>query len=376
MAHPEMMHIRRSRVLLALLAACAGDARTGETGDSSDEPAAPETLLANVRVIADTRGPVGTFSPLASSLVADGSGVYWLDADDNVRAARDGAMDVVTLRRGDEPAAPEAPGRASIALGMALDDERIYVGEGFIPTNVVDYFPVPDFEPPGRLLAISKAGGAVTSLLELADGVPTPIAVDDRRLIVFVLGDAGGLYSLDKADGRLEKLPLRAPYFSGRAVSDRIYWSDAEYPPTLLRGRFDDAEPEAVVAMESNDFAVGPGYVLTLLSGGFESAQSFVVYDEATGSSRPLSGTGESVSLERALDARHAYWFSYRAYTTGAVDAYDPDLKLVRASVDTGALTRIITPGLDIDPAAVIVGQRDDTLYVRNGEALLAIDKP
>lgn len=372
------MYIRCSRVLLTLLVACAGEARTGDTGGSSDELAAPEALVANVRVIADTRGPAGTFSPLASSLVADGSGVYWLDTDDDVRAARDGQTDVVTLRRGGEPAAgaPEMAGRASIALGMALDDEWIYVGEGFIPTNVVDHFPVPDFEPPGRLLAISKAGGAVTPLLELADGVPTPIAVDERRIIVFVLGDAGGLYSLDKADGRLQRLALRAPYFSGRTSSDRIYWSDAEYPPTLLRGRFDDAEPEAVVAMESNDFAVGPGYVLTLLSTGFESAQSFVVFDEATGSSRPLPGTGESVSLERALDARHAYWLSYRAYGTNAVKDYDPDLKLVRASVDSGALTRIITPGLDLDPAAVIVGQRDDTLYVRNGDALLAIDKP
>jgi hypothetical protein len=132
--------------------------------------------------------------------------------------------------------------------------------------------------------------------------------------------------------------------------------------------------------MERTEFDVGPGYALTrqelLLEPDYVIAQNFVLHDAATGDERPLPGLGETISLETALDARHAYWFSYRGEGPGRLPPTNPLLRLVRVDVESDALTLLNTPGFRLDPGARIIGQSAGHLYLENAGNILAIEKP
>jgi hypothetical protein len=353
------------------LSACAGT-------EASESDGAARTVRASVRVIADDLTSGLTVTPLTPDLLADESGVYWYDALGFVFAQRRGSSEVLELRRGLGSA--EGP-RTQRVLGMAADSEFLYVGDAFLEAAGIDYFPVPEFQPPGRLVSIPKGGGAATVLLEFDDRTLTPIAAEADRIIVHVSGAEPGYFQVSKAHPELDRLPLRAPFYSSRAsVSGEVYWSNDEYPPSLLRAGFDDAEPVFVADMESNDFAVGPGYALSLQervsAPDYVVQQNFLLHDEATGSSRALPGMGEKISLERALDARHAYWFSFLGEGPTMLPVANPTLRLVRVDIEDGSLTQLDTPGFSLDSGAFLAGQDAENLYVRSSQRLVAIEKP
>ncbi len=374
------------------LAGCAGDVDAGAGPDGAGpdgagapsctefEPADLETVSAGARVLASTQNDGFSFGPLAPSLLANESGVYWYEGDGSVFGARRGQSGVVGLRQG--AAATGSDTRRQIVLGMAGDAERVFVADAYLETGAVDFFPVPDFQPPGRLLSIPTQGGEPTVVLELDDAVVTPIAVDGARLVVFLQGpSSAGFYALDPASSELERLPVQSQFFSGRRLDDTLYVPDSEYPPNLLRSGFDDAEPERVMPLENTYFYVGPGFVLTreerLIEPEYTREERLLLHEPSSGCSRALPGLGEAISIETAVDAEHVYWFSYRTYDSRVPLGDDgPDLKLVRASLATGALARLELSDVVFDGAASIVGQDADTLYVANAGALLAIEKP
>ena len=334
----------------------------------------------DVRVdrLADGVDVAGTYSPLVTSFIADDSGVYWLDARHAVHALRSGDAEVVELKPPLER--PEGESRLEFVIGMADDEERLFVGQAFLQTGATDYFPVPEFEPPGRLLVVPKRGGPAVVVAELADATISPIASDATRLIVFVEGrDVSGYYQLLRSSLELERLPLRAPFYSSVRSGDTLYWSDAQYPPTLLSSGFDDAGPKRLGTLENNVVDAGPGYVLSraerIIEPSFDVAQNFVLHEAASGSERPLPGLDETISLDTALDARHAYWFSYRGESPTRLPPENPLLRLVRVDVSSGALT-LLNPEPALGPGARILGQNTEHLYVKSGGAILAIEKP
>jgi hypothetical protein len=379
--------------LVPWLAACGSEAApggsesdTGTTGENpggtcrAAEPSEPLTRQARVEVIATGQGTIGTWSPLEMpALFADASGVYWADTDGAVYA-RQGGGDVVTLQPGHDS---EDVARRQHVVGLTADAERIYVGNAFLEPSV-DFFPGPQFIPPGRLLSYPKRGGPPAVLIELEDSTIYPFAVDGDRIIALVAGPDGngGYFQVNPSDPQLERLQMRlTPGGYLELDGNTLYWSDDEYPPNLVRTGFDDPEPEVVRGLLSNDFEVGPGYVLSIEEHFFSKqgrvAQNFVRHGAATDPDRPLPSAGQLISLKRALDARHVYWYDYRGYDGSIpVEEYDPSLQLVRADVVCGTLERLATPGLVPDGSAEIVGQYGDTLYIKSGNELFAVQKP
>jgi hypothetical protein len=370
-------------VLGSGLVGCAADAaETGDAARSNVEPRAEalESLQPPVRVLADVPGYGFSFGQLTPNPVANASGVYWYEGNGAVFGQRRGESRVSQLRQGVERSDSET--RVQMVIGMAADVERVYIGDAHLETGgVIDFFPQPDFEPPARLLSIPTQGGAATVLLELDDAIVTPIASNGTLLIVFVYGGASpGFYSVDESNPRLERLPVSSQFFSGRRVGDTLYVANNEYPPSLLRSSFYDPEPELVMGLENYDFNVGPRHVITrqerLLEPEYTREMNLVLHELETNRSRTLPSLGEAISSE-AVDAEHAYWISYRTSdSTVAAGASGPDPKLIRASLATGALTRLELPDVSLDVGASIVGQDAETLYVANGPKLLAIQKP
>jgi len=370
---------RTSRSLvLALLA--SGPALPGCGSDAATElPGEPREVETRVDVVAPDADVAYPLDPLTPTLLADESGVYWQNTRGAVLARRRGEDQAVVL--GPSIVADASEGSTPYSLSIAMDDERLYVGEAWLPRGVVDYFPVPEFEPPGRLVSIPKDGGAPTVLLELEEGVIRPLFVDAEGVIVIIQGDEqGGYYRFHPVTLELERLPLRAPFGSSVRSGSTFYWSDGEYPPSLLRDGLDGAAPEVVTPLENNTFWAGPGYVLALreriLEPDFTVSQSFVIHEEAADAERALPGLDETISLDAALDADHAYWFSFLGEGPTRLPPENPLKRLARVNVHSGALTLLNTPQLPSDSGASILGQDAGHIYIRQGEGLVAIEKP
>lgn len=353
-----------------------GASAAGSTGCVEFAATTPETVEVSVRELASSTSEGLTLTPLTPSLVAGPSGVFWFDSDGAVFGLR---RDDTRVRRLREALPASDPGATlTLVHGIATDGDRLIIGEAHLEP-AIDYIPL-ILEPPGRLISIPTAGGEPTVLLELEDGVITPIASDNGRLIVFVQGENGGFFSLDEAN-QLQRLPLQGRFFSGQRSGSMLYASDGDYPATLLRSSFDDAASVPVLALEMPEFYVGPSHLLVrverLVEPEYTREQTFVVHEIASGCTRTLPGLGESVAYQTAVDADHVYWVSYRTpETTTPEGASGPDLKLIGADLSSGALTRLAPSGVELDSSARIIGQDDETLYVINGSALLAIDKP
>lgn len=366
-------------LVLALVASAPALLGCGSDASDPGAPAEPREVEAQVDVVAadaDVAYPLNTLTP---TLLADESGVYWRNSGGAVLARRSGEDESVVLRQAIRAGASE--GITPHSLSMAMDDERLYVGEAWLPRGVVDYFPEPEFAPPGRLVAIPKRGGAPTVLLELEDRVVWPLAVEPDGVIVFIQGnDQSGYYLLRPSTLELERLPLRVPFGSSVRSGDTFYWSDGDYPPSLLRAGPDGSEPELVTALENNLFWVGPGYVLSLrerlVEPDYTASQSFVIHEETADAERSLPGLDETISLDAALDARHAYWFSYPSAGPSQLPLENPPLRLVRVDIHSGALTLLNTAELRDEPGIFILGQDIGHIYVRAGQKLVAVEKP
>jgi len=362
--------------LLVGLGACGGgnepDAPASASGCPQLDPEEPVTLDADVRVVATGLIPTPQVSPLAAVLSTDGGDVYWFDGSGSVFVERDEAR-VVELMRSD---APESETREYVVRGIAASADRLYVGDGFLQSGL-DYFSV-DFDPPGRLFSISRQDGRAEVLLELSDRTVAPIAADSERVIVFADGADRGYYQVRLADPRLERLPLAAPYQSSQLVGDKVYWLNNDHPPRLLRSGFDDAEPESVMRMYEDDYfvAVGTDHVLSLetriLPGYFSVGKDFVLSDDS--GCRAFPGPRSNGLFDLALDAKYAYWYGGRQ--PPELTLSPTDFELFRLDVESGASTRLNTPGFTPEADIRIVGQDATRVFLRSNGTLVAVQKP
>lgn len=247
-------------LLAASLCACSSDPDppplAGAPSCPELEPEAPITLDADVRVIASAQSEPPYITQLARQLIIDNQDVYWSDGNGSVFVERADERRVVELKHGDTP---ESATRRQMVHSIVAGTDRLYAGDGFLRTDVIDGDPY--FEPPGRLLSISKQDGNTTVLLQLNDRTLTPIAADADRVIVFAAGydestDSydSGYYQVHLADLQLERLPLAAPFQSSQLVGNTVYWLNGAHPRSLVRSGFDDAEPESVLELSEDYF--------------------------------------------------------------------------------------------------------------------------
>jgi hypothetical protein len=376
------------------LGACSGDEGAAPADSSNSctvlKPSELSTLDADVHVLAsgDTLGsPAGS---LARALLPDAGDVYWYDAHGSVFVERQGDGRVVELRHGEPPT--ETHDEAG--LGLAANEEAVFVGYALRWSNAIDYLPL-EYSPPGRLLSISKQDGRSEVLLELPNTWMAPITADAGRVIVFAVSEDGGsspgmgFYEVPLAAPALVPLPLLRPsatardssefasasVFTGGQLADgKVYWTDAR--GAMLRAGFDAAEPEvAMQGLADYFFSVGAGRIMTtedvVLPGYYYGGKDFVVSDDA-GCRSVLGPRGHSVRTA-ALDERFAYWS--RSTAAGRQWAAG-DVELRRIDLENGAVARLNTPGFTPPGDLDIVGADDTRLFVRSGDTLISLRKP
>jgi hypothetical protein len=373
---------------LLTLSACATEESPGGASVDPDcadfAPAEPTTLDANVRVVATGQNPIRSEMPLTPALIADDSGVYWYDTDGFVFAQHRGEAEVVQLLQGvelvhEEGVEVEDTTPVRRVASMTTDADWVFVTDRYLPWGSDE-----GGQPRSRLLSIPKQGGPANVLLELEDESIWVLAADGSRLIVMVVADApdprtGGIdrgyYQVNPADPRLEPLPLQASYSTSRVSGNAMYWTENR---TLLRSGFDDAAPQQVTRLHNDDFSVGPGYFLSedLL---LVTTRLFL-QDEGSSCARLLPSIRPFTSYGAALDPQHVYYSATPVYGsadyTTSTDYSTLTAELVRADVTSGALARLNTPGITLKPNVAILGHDSESLYIENGDTLLAIQKP
>jgi hypothetical protein len=374
---------------LLALSACATEDSPGGADvdpDCADFAAQdPITLNADVRVVATGQNPIWSETPSAPALIADDSGVYWYDTDGFVFTRHRGEAEVVQLLQGAEVVhieGVEIEDTRTIrrVVSMATDADRVFVTDRFLP---VGWEPDADAElqPRSRLRSIPKQGGPADVLLEFADKSIWVLATDGSRLIVRVVADQpdpqtglidDGYYQVNPADPRLEPLPLQVPFSASSRVSgNAVYWTENL---TLLRSGFDDAAPQEVTRLHNDDFSIGPDYFLSKDS--LLVTARFFVQDEGASCARLLPRIHPFASYGEALDAQYVYYYASPVYSTSTTDDGTLSGDLVRADVTSGALARLNTPGITLQTNVAILGHDSESLYVENGDTLLAIQKP
>jgi hypothetical protein len=148
----------------------------------------------------------------------------------------------------------------------------------------------------------------------------------------------------------------------------------------VLSSGFDDAEPRQVAGLTGDDFSVGPGYVMARRPGSERTFIDTVAQQDGHARSCTQVPSSAPLSFFNELAAPlHIYYFTLGNW----VPENDNDLadlwahtELAQLELATGALTLINLPGITVQPYIIIVGQDAESLYVRNGDALLAIQKP
>jgi hypothetical protein len=340
----------------------------------------PVTVEATVSIIATGQDRIDAIidTELSPAFIADGSGIYWHDTRGSVYAQRRGEAGVVQLLQGAERV--EGAARASYILGMAASADQLYVTDGHLPTNAIDYYGIQEIEPPSRLLAVPKQGGPAIVLIESEDSTLWPIAALGDRLIVVGLGgndseDGVSLYQVDLREPRLEPLPPRPQFSVLRSAGDAMYWLD--HRSSLMRSGFDDAQPREITGMTNLNFSVGPGYVMTRdwpPSTTGPIVINTVDVQDGSSSCIQLPSSAPMNSGTVALEPLHIHYVTLhnrRPDTNIGADG-----ELVQLALDTGALTRMSMPGIALQYDVAIVGQDAENLYVQNGDTLLAVQKP
>jgi hypothetical protein len=379
------------------LSACSGAEEDVPDRSSSCtvlEPGELATVDADVHVLASGDALGVTFGPLSRSLLPDAGDVYWFNDHGSLFVERQGDGGAVELR----PADPASGTRYQVGLGLAANADQLFVGYGLRSGPGIDALPSLEFAPPGLLLSISKKDARSEVLLEMPDHLIAPITANAERVIVFVL-DFGedvvnprGFYQVPLAAPRLEPLAMSpasstswfntdmnaamAPFVNGQLVDDQLYWVSDDYPRRLLRAGFDDAEPEVLLQVPNDyTFSAGPGYIMTeedvLLPGYHYGGKDFVVSDD-TGC-RSVRGPRAASVQGTALDAEHVYW------SGGTPSGFEPrpgDVQLTRVDVESGAVTRLNTPGFTPSSYMSIANHDDTRVFLFNNDTLVSVRKP
>jgi hypothetical protein len=335
------------------------------------EPGEPATFAPEVQVLAGEYALGQAAGSLTRSLLADSGDVYWYDYAGTVFVARQGSGPVIELSRAEPPS--ERDSTEEIAFGLAANGDHVFVGYG----QRARFSDMLEYDPPGRLLSLSKRDGQVEVLLDLDAYWIAPILADSERVIVFAEGGYGsldtGFYQVPLAAPRLEPLPLG--FLEGQLVGDHVYWLNRGYSPLrLLRGGFNDTEPELVL-QASDNYSVGSGYILTQedvwLPGYYYVGKDLVVRDES--GCRSVRGARRLAAAELTLDGQFAYWLGYSDAPIGSSSG---DIRVTRVDLKSGALTYLSTPALTASTSLQIVGQDDTRLFLRTADALVSLQKP
>jgi len=338
--------------------------------------------------VVETSAELLTSTPGIVQLVVSGGGLYWHNG-----------FSIWALLPGQAPASVlyalplEAAAAGSFdsefrtITGLFADADHLYWGES---TAYAGGF-VGGYSPPGRLLSMPQAGGAVQVLLELSDRAVTPVAVDDTSVIVQLSG-AAGYHRFIKLDETLAPLVTPAVYETSRVVGDEIYWTEPGVEhPQLFRANIGATQPERIARIESSEYDVGPGYVLwrherVLREPELLLDQNFMVWRADSGCVQALPGAGESISYATARDDRSVYWHSFNAL--GSVSLYIPaegaspsegmasplpEMPLLRLDLNTGRIERLESDGFPFVPGAQILGMDAERLFVSTQAGLVAV---
>ena len=369
-------------VLAVGFGACSGEegAAFGSASDCTVLAAGDlATLDADVHVLASGDALGGGAGSLSPALLPDAGDVYWYDAHASVFVERQGDGRVVELLHGEPPTETQH----DVGLGLATNADRLFVGYGKRYNDAIDYFAL-EYDPPGRLLSISKRDGQAEVLLESADHWMAPITADAERVIVFAAGyDDGaygaGYYQVPLAAPRLEPLPLSgaalASFSGGQLVGDQVYWVNY-YPRRLVRAGFDDLVPEELMDVPSDtSITVGPGYTMSeeyVVSSDYHYTRDFVVRDDS--GCRAVKGPrGDSV-VGIALDPEYAYWTGGEGSWINSTPPNAVDL--TRIDLESGALTRLNMPGFTPNAYLFLVGHDETRLFLYSDGTLASARKP
>jgi hypothetical protein len=101
----------------------------------------------------------------------------------------------------------------------------------------------------------------------------------------------------------------------------------------------------------------------------------FFVQEEGSSCARLLPRLNSFASYGTALDPQYVYYYASPVYAL-TDDGTPKSGELVRADVTSGALARLNTPGVTLKPSVAVLGHDSDSLYIENGDTLLAIRKP
>jgi hypothetical protein len=316
----------------------------------------PIDLNVDVAVIADAQSRLGSVAWLGGqnpSLLADESGVYWYDVNGSVFAWPRGESEVIELLAGVESVydSVAAEGPTPVVMSLVAGADHLYAGEA----DAVDTVDRLGGAPPSRLLSIPKRGGPATVLVESERELLVPLAVDAERLLVVGHGpDATQLY---------HQVSLANPEL-------------LPFPPELVReasgssgGAADDVFRDwQARRREQYDFSVCPGYFLARHAG--DSIHSLFMLDAASGNERTFSRIGARIGTP-VCDERHVYF-----YSTGGFQGIVEQPQIVRVDVESGQLTRLVSPDLILQNNFSILGQDAENVYANNGDTVLAIRKP
>ncbi len=131
------------------------------------------TLDADAHVLASGNALGDASGSLSRALLPAAGDVYWYDAHGSVFVERQGADRVVELRHAEPPSETQY----EVGLGLASNADQLFVGYGLRSSSAIDFLPL-EYEPPGRLLSISKQDAQSEVLLEVADRWMAPITAD------------------------------------------------------------------------------------------------------------------------------------------------------------------------------------------------------
>ncbi|HEU4578296.1 MAG TPA: hypothetical protein VFS67_08580 [Polyangiaceae bacterium] len=313
------------------------------------------------------------------SAYADESGVYWITFDNEVYGVKKGAASATLFAP-----APVAP---VTRLSLMADATRLYWTEaGAYLQQPVEPSPPP---PPGRLIAVSKDGGAADVIVESPTLVLTPAGVDPSGRLFVTTSD--GYLNEVTASGVLERV-ANVPQISGgglQMVDGQVYWPQEEPgDDTSTTGLFvASAGAGAPVRLTSLDgsgvvpFVPGRGVVLwTSGETRFDPlllVQHFVMLNENTGCVQELPSVEQSIG-QALMDTRHVYWESFNALGSSSPGDPEDAAPLLRVDLRTGRFERVVAAGLDVTVRTDLVGQDSTTLYVRQSpdQSLFALRKP
>lgn len=310
---------------------------------------------------------------------ADESGVYWIDFDGGIFGVKSGATSATTFRP-----APSTPGSR---LGLIGDANRLYWTEaGAYELPALEPGPPP---PPGRLMTVSKDGGADELVVESPSLVLTPLGVDPSGRVFVTSGD--GYLNEVTASGVLERVP-NIPQVEGgglQMVDGRAYWiayeeAGDETVPALYAGTPGSGAPLRLRQIEDNlgivPFVAGRGVVLWAPGETrFDPlllVQRFMMLNENTGCVQALPSVELSIG-QTLIDGHHVYWQSFNALGNSSPSQPDDLAPVLRVDLRTGRFEHVATPGLEITVASGLAAQNADTLYVRSPDAsLFGVRKP